>query len=365
MGHDHRGRLARARRAVEEAGLDAILVTPSADLNYLVGYDAMQMERLTALVVRSGHDPVLVVPELEGPRAAATPAGALTDIVSWKDDEGPYVILGRQLQDGGKFAVADRMLASHLLDLQATMPRSQFVSASPVLAGLRSRKDPGEIDLLAGAAAGADQAFERIASQVFEGRTERDISENLGELLLEMGHDSVGFGIVGSGPNGASPHHVPTDRTIRRGDIVVMDFGGRVEGYCSDMTRTVSVGEPTKEATEVHEIVRRAQQAAFDAVGPGVAAEEIDRAARRLIEDAGYGSMFIHRTGHGIGLEEHEDPYIVGGNHQRLEPGMCFSIEPGIYLEGRFGVRIEDIVTVTEDGARSLNDAPRDLAAVS
>jgi len=365
MTHDYRGRLARARRAVEEAGLGAILVTPSADLTYLLGYDAMQLERLTALLVRPGDDPVLVVPGLERPRAAATPAGGVTEIVSWRDDDGPYPTLSRYLQHGGKLAVADRMLASHLLDLQATFSRSSFVSASPILAGLRSRKDPGEIDLLARAAAGADQAFDRIVAQTFEGRTEQDIAEALGGLLREFGHESVGFAIVGSGPNGASSHHVPTDRPIGRGDVIVLDFGGRVSGYCSDMTRTVSVGEPTAEATEVHDIVKRAQEAAFQAVRPGVAAEEIDRTARRVIEDAGYGAHFIHRTGHGIGLEEHEEPYIVAGNQQQLEPGMCFSIEPGIYLEDRFGVRIEDIVTVTEDGARSLNDAPRDLLVVS
>lgn len=365
MTHDHEGRLARARGAVEEAGLDAILVTPSADLNYLLGYDAMQLERFTALVVRPGIDPVLVVPELERPRAAATPAGGVAEIVSWRDEDGPFASLERILEDGGRFAVADRMLASHLLGLQEAFSRSNFVSASPVMSGLRSRKDPGEIDLLARAAAGADQAFERIAAQAFERRTERDIAAILGDLLSELGHESVGFAIVGAGPNGASPHHVPTDRPIGRGDVLVLDFGGRVGGYCSDMTRTVSVGEPTAEATEVHEIVRRAQEAAFQAVRPGVAAEEIDRTARRVIEEAGFGAHFIHRTGHGIGLEEHEEPYIVVGNKQELEPGMCFSIEPGIYLQDRFGVRIEDIVTVTQDGARSLNDAPRDLAVVS
>jgi D-alanyl-D-alanine dipeptidase len=365
MSHDHAGRLSRAGLTVEDAALDAVLVTPSADLLYLVGYDAMQLERLTVLLIRSGRQPVLLVPQLERPRAALTPAGGLAEIVSWTDEEGPLPILGRILSDGGRFAVADRMLAVHLLGLQSTLPHAEFVPASPVLARLRSRKDPGEVDLLARAAAGADHSFDRIAGQTFEGRTERDIAEALGGLLLEMGHDSVGFGIVGSGPNGASPHHLPGDRVIGRGDVVVLDFGGRVEGYCSDVTRTVSVGEPSAEAIEVHEIVRRAQEAAFRAVRPGVAAEEIDRTARTVIDEAGYGEAFIHRTGHGIGLEEHEEPYIVAGNRQPLEPGMCFSIEPGIYLEGRFGVRIEDIVVVTEDGARSLNEAVRDLTVVA
>lgn len=365
MSHDHPGRLARARRAAEEEALDAVLVTPSADLSYLLGYDAMQLERLTVLLIRSGQDPLLVVPELERPRAAATPAGGLAEIVSWRDEDGPYRTLSRYLHDGGKLAVTDRMLASHLLGLQTEFSRSDFVSASPVLSGLRSRKDSGEIDLLVRAASGADRAFERISRERFEGRTEREIAEALEGYLREFGHDSVGFAIVGSGPNGASPHHVPGDRVIQSGDLVVLDFGGRVDGYCSDTTRTVSVGEPTTEATAVHEIVRRAQEEAFQAVRPGVAAQKIDRTARRVIEDAGFGDAFIHRTGHGIGLEEHEEPYIVGGNDQELEPGMCFSIEPGIYLERRFGVRIEDIVVVTEDGGRSLNNTPRDLALVS
>jgi D-alanyl-D-alanine dipeptidase len=363
--HAYAGRLARARRAAGEAAIDAVLVTPSADLVYLLGYDAMQLQRLTALIVSSARDPVLVVPELERPRAAATPAGELVEIVAWKDENGPYPTIAQRLNDPRKIAVADRMLAAHLLGLQATLPQSAFVSAAPVLGNLRVRKDPGEIDLLARAAAGADQAFQRILAQPFEGRTERHIAETLGNLLLETGHDSVSFGIVGSGPNGASPHHVPGDRVIARGDLVVLDFGGRVGGYCSDTTRTVSVGEPSSQAREVHEVVRRAQEAAFHAVRPGIAAEEIDRAARRVIEEAGHGDAFIHRTGHGIGLEEHEEPYIVGGNKQLLEPGMCFSIEPGIYLEDRFGVRIEDIVVVTEDGAKSLNEASRDLAVVT
>ena len=190
------------------------------------------------------------------------------------------------------------------------------------------------------------------------------MSRALGAHLVETGHQLATFGIVGSGPNGASPHHEAGDRTIRQGDTVVLDFGGRLAGYCSDISRTVSVGEPSGEVKEVHAIVQEAQEAAFNAIRPGVAAQDVDRAARRVIEDAGYGENFIHRTGHGIGLEEHEHPYIVQGNERLLEPGMSFSIEPGIYLEGRFGVRIEDIATVTEDGGMRLNHAPRELAVV-
>lgn len=364
MTHDHRARLARAQQAVEMGGLSAVVVTPSADLVYLVGDDVMQLERLTALVIPAKGDPVLVVPELERPRAATSPAGSMVEMVAWRDDEGPYQTLTKLLDGATRLGAADRMLASHLLSLQTAMPGVSFVPASSVLSPLRVRKDSEEIELLTHAGRGADQAFARILEEKLEGRSEREVALDLGELLLENGHDSVAFGIVGSGPNGASPHHHPGDRVIGQGDLVVLDFGGRVGGYCSDVTRTVSVGEPSPEAVEVHEIVRRAQQAAFDAVRPGIPAENVDRAARQVIEEAGYGEDFIHRTGHGIGLEEHEDPYIVAGNREPLEPGMCFSIEPGIYLEGRFGVRIEDIVTVTQDGPVRLNEASRDLLVV-
>jgi Xaa-Pro aminopeptidase len=183
-------------------------------------------------------------------------------------------------------------------------------------------------------------------------------------MTLEEDHDQALFWIVASGPNSASPHHEPTDRVIEAGDLVVVDFGGKHRGYCSDTTRTFSVGEPDAQQVEVHAAVRAAQEAATAAVAPGVSAEEIDQIARRTITDAGYGEYFIHRTGHGIGLEGHEHPYLVEGNSEKLEPGMCFSIEPGIYLPDRFGVRIEDIVTVTDVGVESLNQANRALVQV-
>jgi Xaa-Pro aminopeptidase len=365
MTHDHPARLARARRESEEAGLEAVIVTPSADLVYLIGYDAPQLERLTALVAGAARDPILLVPELERPRAAASPAGSIVDIVSWTDQENPFDAASRLLHNGGRYGVADRMPASHLLGLQGILPLSTFVPASPVLSRLRSVKDGHEIELLSRAARGADDAFLRILEQPLAGRTEREVSRALADLLLELGHESAGFGIVGSGPNGASPHHDSGDRPIRSGDTVVLDFGGRVGGYCSDISRTVSVGEPSTEVKEVHDVVRRAQESAYRAARPGVPAEEVDHAARSVIEEAGYGDAFLHRTGHGIGLDEHEEPYIVGGNRRPLEPGVCFSIEPGIYLEGRFGVRIEDIVALTEEGARRLNEAPRDLVVVA
>jgi Xaa-Pro aminopeptidase len=360
-------RLARITRAAEEAraaGLDALIVSPSPDLVYLAGYDPPPLERLTALVLRPGREPVLLVPELERPRAVAEPVGLLARVESWRDGEDPYEALARTLGGGSRFGVSDRMWAAHLLGLQRALPGATFSSGSAVLARLRARKDPEELHLLSRAGRAADEAFHRVVRLGFEGRTEEEVARELASLLLDTGHQSVAFTIVASGPNAASPHHQPGPRTIRRGDVVVLDFGGRVGGYCSDITRTVSVGEPSEEVREAHEVVARAQEAAFQAARPGVPAQEVDRAARRVIEEAGYGPAFLHRTGHGIGLEEHEAPYIVEGNEEPLAPGMTFSIEPGVYLEGRFGVRIEDIVAVTEEGAVRLNHAPRELAVV-
>ncbi len=365
VAHDYQDRLARAAKEAAAANLDALVITPSPDLLYLVGYDAPLLERLTALIVGSNDSPLMIVPELERPRAAASPACKLLDIEIWRDGEDPFEAVAGLLPDGQRFGATDRMWAMHLLALQRALPDSTFVLASRVMTRLRVRKDEREIELLGRAGRSADGTFDRIIREGLEGRPEKEVSRRLSELLVETGCESAAFAIVGSGPNGASPHHEAQDRTIETGDAVVLDFGGRVGGYCSDMTRTVSVGEPSGETTEIHEVVRQAQEAAFQTAKPGVPAQEIDRAARRVISDAGYADRFIHRTGHGIGLEEHEHPYIVEGNSEPLEPGMCFSIEPGIYLEGRFGVRIEDIVAVTEGGAMRLNHAPRELTVVA
>jgi Xaa-Pro aminopeptidase len=361
----HAERLARAAAGAREAGLAALLVPPSPDLRYLVGHEPPPLERLTLLVVRPDRPAVLVVPELERPMALASPAGELVEVAGWRDDEDPFRLVSRLLARGGRLAVGDHMWASHVLGLRAAVPEAELDTISRAMPLLRAVKDPDELALLERAGRGADRAFEEIAAERFEGRTEEQIARRLAELLRRHDHADVTFTIVGSGPNGASPHHTPTGRRIAAGECVVLDFGGRVEGYCSDITRTVSVGRPALEASEVHAVVLAAQEAAFRAIRPGVAAQEVDRAARGVIEAAGLGDRFIHRTGHGIGLEEHEPPYIVRGNGDRLLPGMCFSIEPGVYSEGSFGVRIEDIVAVTDAGAVRLNEARRDLVVVA
>jgi Xaa-Pro aminopeptidase len=365
MSDRHLDRIRRAAKQAEADGFDALLVAPSADLMYLAGYDPPPLERLTCLVVRPGTEPVLLVPELEQPRALASPVGDELDVTTWRDGDDPYASLAPLLAESGRFAATDRMWAVHLLGAQRVRPGAEFAPGSTVLAKLRSIKDAEELELLSRAARGADEAFRHLADSRLEGLREEEVALLLGSLLTETGHESVSFTIVGSGPNGASPHHEPGGRTIRAGDPIVLDFGGRIGGYCSDISRTVCVGEPPSGFEEVYDVVRDAQEAAFRAVEPGVPAREIDDVARRVIDSAGYGDRFIHRTGHGIGLEEHEPPWIASDNGEPLEPGMCFSIEPGIYLEGRFGVRIEDIVAVTDEGAQRLNRASRDLETVA
>jgi Xaa-Pro aminopeptidase len=252
----------------------------------------------------------------------------------------------------------------HLLGLQKARPDTAYEALTACLPMLRAVKDTHELERLAAAGAAADAAYGEILSVTFAGRRETEVAADLAALLRRFGHEQVDFTVVGSGPNGANPHHEAGSRVIEPGDAVVLDFGGLMHGYGSDTTRTVSVGEPEPEVRQVHEIVRRAQQAAFEAVRPGVSCQEIDRVARRVITEAGYGQYFIHRVGHGIGVTTHEPPYMVEGEEQPLVPGMCFSIEPGVYLPGRFGVRIEDIVTVTEDGGRRLNNTDHALGTV-
>ncbi|MCL7424652.1 aminopeptidase P family protein [Streptomyces sp. YS415] len=362
---DYRARMERAARAAADAGLAGLLVAPGPDLVWLTGYAPTAVtERLTLLVLVPGRDPGLIVPALEAPDAAkATGAPALT-LLDWTDGKDPYAVTAALLQRDGRFGISDNTWAMHLLGLAKTLPDSSYASLTEALPMLRAVKDEAELDRLAAAGAAADATYEEIRTVPFAGRKESEVAADLARLLREHGHETVDFTIVASGPNGANPHHEPGDRVIERGDMVVLDFGGLRGGYGSDTSRTVHVGEPTDEERRVHDLVRAAQEAGFRAVRPGVACQEVDRAARAVITDAGYGAYFIHRTGHGIGVTTHEPPYMIEGEDQPLVPGMCFSVEPGIYLPGRFGVRIEDIVTVTEDGGRRLNDTTREMVIV-
>ncbi|MEU0913034.1 aminopeptidase P family protein [Streptomyces althioticus] len=362
---DYRTRMDRAARQAADAGLAGLLVAPGPDLVWLTGYAPPAVtERLTLLVLAAGREPVLVVPTLEAPdaeKATGAPALALRD---WTDGKDPYALTADLLDGRGRFGVSDNAWALHLLGLQQALPGSSYVSLTDALPMLRAVKDAAELERLAAAGAAADAAFEEIRNVRFSGRPESEVAADLAALLRRSGHSQVDFTIVASGPNGANPHHEAGDRRIGRGDMVVLDFGGLKDGYGSDTSRTVHVGEPTEEERRVHDLVREAQEAGFRAVRPGAACQDVDRAARAVIADAGYGEYFIHRTGHGIGVTTHEPPYMIEGEERPLVPGMCFSVEPGVYLPGRFGVRIEDIVTVTEDGGRRLNDTERGMVIV-
>ncbi|MFI9800182.1 aminopeptidase P family protein [Streptomyces sp. NPDC052302] len=362
---DYRARMERAVGAAASAGLAGLLVAPGPDMVWLTGYSPpADTERLTLLVLTADHGPVLVVPALEAPDAAKATGAPVTTLRDWTDGQDPYAATAALLDASGRFGISDNAWAMHLLALQRALPGTSYASLTDALPMLRAVKDAAELELLAAAGAAADAAFEEIRAVPFGGRRESEVAADLAELLRRFGHSQVDFTIVASGPNGADPHHEAGDRTIERGDMVVLDFGGLKDGYGSDTSRTVHVGPPTDEERRVHDLVRAAQEAGYRAVRPGAACQDVDRAARAVIDEAGYGPYFIHRTGHGIGVTTHEPPYMIEGEEQPLVPGMCFSVEPGVYLPGRFGVRIEDIVTVTEDGARRLNDTTRELVIV-
>jgi Xaa-Pro aminopeptidase len=360
-------RLARARKELGERGMDALLLGPSADLRYLTGYQAPPLERLTLLVLPAAGDARLVVPALEAPLARDHLGGLDLEVAAWQETEDPVALVRDTLDAAGaasgRLGVGDQLWSAFLLRLQAALPAAGFAAASTVTRQLRMRKDAEELAALARAAAAIDRVVDGLEGLRWAGRTELELAGEL-QAAIRDGHDEVCFTIVGAGPNAASPHHVATRRVIRPGDAVVVDIGGRLDGYCSDTTRTLVVGEPPPGFQEAYAVLHAAQLAGCAAVGPGVPAEAVDAACRQVIAAAGYGEHFIHRTGHGIGLEEHEDPYVVAGNSEPLEPGMTFSVEPGIYLPGRFGARIEDIVTCTDQGGRRLNVTSRDLRVV-
>jgi Xaa-Pro aminopeptidase len=362
---DYAARMQRAVDSATAAGLAGVLVGIGPDLTWLTAYRPTAVtERLTLLVLTADRPPTLLVPALERPDAAAAIGAPALTLLDWTDGDDPYESVRPLLRADGRYGISDSTWAMHLLGLQRMLPGSAYEALSVCQPMLRAVKDEHELARLAAAGAAADATYGEILGVRFAGRRETEVAADLAALLRKFGHEQVDFTVVGSGPNGANPHHEAGGRLIEAGDTVVLDFGGLLSGYGSDTTRTVHVGAPSAEVQKVHDIVRRAQQAAFEAVRPGVPCEEIDRVARRVITDAGYGDYFIHRTGHGIGVTTHEPPYMVAGEKQPLVPGMCFSIEPGIYLPGRFGVRIEDIVTVTADGGRRLNNTDHALAVV-
>lgn len=354
-------RLDAARARARERGVDALLITPGSDLRYLIGVGGASHERLTCLVVPVEGDPTLVVPRLEYAGYGELPVEART----WVDSEDPHGMVADLVGKAATVAVADAMPAMHVLPLADRLRHARPVLAAPILRELRMRKDATEIAELAGVAAAIDRVHARVPELLRPGRTEAEVGTDIAEAIVAEGHTEAAFIIVGSGPNGASPHHELSRRRLEPGDTVVVDIGGpNPAGYNSDSTRTYVLGEPAAEVTEAYAVLQRAQQAAVDAVRPGVTAASVDAAARSILAEAGYGDRFIHRTGHGIGLDVHEEPYIVDGNDLVLEEGMAFSVEPGVYFAGQWGARIEDIVVVTADGVRALNTRPHELLPV-
>lgn len=359
-------RLRRAAELTASAGLDALLITPGPDLRYLVGSGAESFERLTCLVVPAdGSTAAVVVPTLElaGLADSAVAELGLT-VRDWVDGVDPYAIVGALLPSPGRTAVAEAMPALHVIPLTTALGAPP-VLATGVLRELRMVKDRAEIEALRRAGAAIDRVHARMAEFLRAGRTEAEVAADITAAIVEEGHTAAEFVIVGSGPHGADPHHEVSDRVVEVGDVVVIDIGGPVApGYNSDSTRTYSIGEPTPEVAARFAALERAQRAAVDAVRPGVSAESVDAAARDVLAAEGLAEVFVHRTGHGIGLSVHEEPYIVAGNRIVLAEGMAFSIEPGIYFRGEWGARIEDIVVVTADGCESMNTRPHGLTVL-
>jgi Xaa-Pro aminopeptidase len=367
-------RLRDAAAATDAAGLAGLVITPGYDLRYLIGSRAQTFERLTALVLPAASAPTVVVPRLE---LAALKESAVAelglDVADWVDGEDPYRLVvdalgGTPAAEAGSSpmatAVTDSMPALHLLPLAALLGVTP-VLATDVLRRLRMVKDAAEIDALRKAGAAIDRVHARVPEFLVPGRTEADVAADIAEAIVSEGHSQVAFVIVGSGPHGADPHHECSDRVLQAGDVVVVDIGGVYEpGYNSDSTRTYSLGEPDPQVAQHYSVLQRAQQAAVASVRPGVTAERVDAAARDVLAGDGLADVFVHRTGHGIGLSVHEEPYIVAGNTLPLQEGMAFSVEPGIYFPGRWGARIEDIVVVTADGAESVNHRPHELTVV-
>ncbi|MDQ6657179.1 MAG: Xaa-Pro peptidase family protein [Actinomycetota bacterium] len=359
-------RIRRLGDEAAQAGADVVLIGPGADLRYFVGHSVSSHERFTCLAVTPGGAATLLVPTLERPGWNGTSVESLgMDIATWNDGQDPYAALAAMLPDGARTLAVDYYLpAVHALGMQSAVTGSALALAGGAIGELRMRKDPAEIAALAAAGAAIDRVQRRIGDWLRPGRTEREVAADIAAAIVEEGHAEADFVIVGSGPNGASPHHDASDRRVNVGDMVVVDIGGPTPaGYFSDCTRSYLVGPSSDpDAAAVYDIVRRAQEAGAAAATAGTSCAAVDEASRSVIVAAGYGEYFVTRTGHGIGMEVHEHPYLVSGNTRPLEPGMAFSVEPGIYLPGRFGVRIEDIVVVGDDGApQRLNEAPTEL----
>ena len=361
----HPQRIARVRARLVAQDVHALVVAPGPDLAYLSGYDALALERPTLLIVRSDAPATIVAPLLELARVREEVLLDDVQVVSYGEHDDALALAADRIGGGPGAVVAlgDTMWTSFTLGIQRALPGHRWALASDVIAPERVVKDADERDRLRAVAEAIDAVHRRVPEVLRAGRTEEEVAADLA-AMIRLGHDEVSFVIVASGPNAASPHHEPGPRSIEEGDVVVVDIGGVLDGYCSDMTRTYAVGHAPPDFLVAYAALHRAQAAAVAAVRPGATAGDVDAAARDVLVEAGLGDAFVHRTGHGIGMQTHEQPWILGGSTVALLPGMAFSVEPGFYLEGRYGARIEDIVVVTEEGVEVLNVVPRELVVV-
>ena len=361
---DYLARIAKVRAAMVAQQVDATLLSVGHDLPYLSGYLAMPLERLTMLVIPQNGEVMMVVPRLEVPRVVPQPG--VFSIVAWGETEDPVAIVAKLLPSARKIAIGDQMWARFLVELLAKVSGATFVRAVDVVGSLRMSKDASEIAALQAAGAAADRVAQQLHSGQIPliGRTEAQVSADISARLLAEGHDVVNFAIVAAGENAASPHHHAGSRVIAKNEIVLCDFGGTMNGYCSDITRCVYTGKPASDVAQAYDVLFAAQAAGVSAGVVGAACEDVDRAARAIIEQAGFGEYFVHRTGHGIGMEAHEEPYMVSGNSLPIAAGHAFSVEPGIYIPGKWGMRLEDIVVATETGPMSMNKVDHSLVTV-
>lgn len=362
-------RLTRLQQEMTRQQIDCIALVPGPNMVYLSGIHSHLSERPIILFLPAQDEPAIIIPNLEAMKAAD--AGVpQTRIFGWSDDEGyanAFAQAATQLQLNtmrlGVEALHMRVLELDLLRQAA--PGLQTVHAEPVLMSLRAVKEAEELEAMQKAIHIAEAAIEKLLPQIKIGMTEKQIAALLTQYQLDGGAEGIAFGpIVSAGPNGASPHAVPTDRPIQQGDLLVIDWGCLVDGYPSDITRTFAVGEIDAEARRIYELTRQANEAGIAVAQPGATGDDVDTAARKVIEAGGYGRYFIHRTGHGLGVEGHEPPFMMPGNHESLVEGNVFTVEPGIYLPGRNGVRIEDNIVITATGNRCMTSLTKELITV-
>ena len=360
-------RITKVQNLMRLDNVDALLLSVGADLPYFIGYEAMPLERLTMLIIRDEGNPTLVIPKLE--RARVTERPTIFNIREWGETEDPIEIVATALTGSVRVAIGDTTWTRFTIELLKRMPSIDLLRANPITSQLRSIKSTEELERLQQAASAVDKIAYRLQNGQIEliGKTEREISEELGRQIISEGHSKVNFAIVAAGENAASPHHEAGERRIQKSEIVLCDFGGTMYGddgvgYCSDVTRCVWTGNPPQEFVEMYGVLQEAQRKQVQEATHGTPAQQVDRVGRQIISAAGYGEFFVHRTGHGIGVEAHEEPYIVEGNVDPIQSGNVFSIEPGIYIPQKWGIRLEDIVAVTESGPLSLNTVNHDLA---